>query len=92
MKAKEDVPQPKTFKALLKESNLKHMDIAKSLNYTTNTLRSRKRNPAKLTVEEVLAISRLLKRTPSSVFRAIVHDIINTPYIDEVDEEDDDQD
>lgn len=94
-KPKKEKPTPKnettTFRDLLKASNLKYKDIARSLNYTPNTISKRRKNPGKMTVDEMIAISHLLGRTPYSVCRAIIHDVLSNPYIDTDDVEEEDE-
>ncbi|GAB3277147.1 hypothetical protein GCM10027347_50980 [Larkinella harenae] len=59
----------------LKSANITMEHVANELKVARGTLHQRKKNPQKFTVEEIIAISSLLKKTPTAILKAILHDL-----------------
>lgn len=65
----------KTLHDLIKEAGLTLQDIAEALNYNRATIRGRKNNPEQFTVQELIILSRLLKKTPTAILKTLLRDM-----------------
>lgn len=72
---KEETSDSKTLNDLIKEAGLKLQDIAEALNYNRATIRGRKNNPEQFTVQELIILSRLLKKTPTAILKTLLRDM-----------------
>lgn len=72
---KEETGDSKTLNELIKEAGLKLQDIAEALNYNRATIRGRRNNPEQFTVQELIILSRLLKKTPTAILKTLLRDM-----------------
>ena len=72
---KEEGSELKTLNELIKEAGFSLSDIAEALGYNRATIRDRKNNPEHMTLEELIIIARLLKKTPTAVLKTLMRDM-----------------
>lgn len=64
-----------SIRDLLKQADIKVIDLAEAFGVARGTVRDRLDNPAKFTVEELAIVAKLLNRPPSSLIRIIMRKI-----------------
>ena len=72
---KEEAGNLKSLHDLIKEAGLTLQDVAEVLNYNRATIRGRKNNPEQFTLQEIVILSRLLKKSPTAIVKTLMRDM-----------------
>lgn len=67
--------ESKSLTALIREADLTLQDVAEVLNYNRATIRERKNKPEHFTVQEMIVIAKLLKKTPTAILKTILREL-----------------